>query len=101
MKPDWDTIQFHQFLAITVFAWFILSLPLVVSLIPGLHSRRVQRTALAFAILLGIYGGWSVYTALSNEITGTAVYTTSRFSHEQVTRETSPTQFRRATNVAW
>ena len=48
--------------------------------------------------------GLNAYRAVSNELTGKAVYGTGigRTSrHEHVTRESSPAKFRQATNFIW
>lgn len=70
--------------------------------VPGVNLRFI---ALLWAIVGLIAGGIGGYNALSNEITGTAIYhrsTSARGStSEAVTREQSPTKFREATNVIW
>src|SRR6266571_997688 len=101
MNPDWEHIQFYNSVKITFFAWFTLALPLLFSLRRGCRSPLTRRNALILVILLITTGGFTTYRALSNEITGKAVYSTSKFSHEEVTRDSSPTKFRRATNMAW
>ena len=64
--------------------------------------RRVRRIALVVGI--GAFIAFAVlgYKAVSNEITGTALYQRyQRASRELVTRESAPEKFRWATNFLW
>ncbi len=74
-------------------------LVMTIALAPSLAAR------LAFlAIGALICSGVLAFKAASNEITGKATYCDifTRHSHaEPVTRQDSPTKFRRATNVLW
>ncbi len=94
-------VEFYNFVKLTFFAWFMLSLPLLFSLRRGWRAPHTRRFASFWVIFLVASGGLTAYRAISYEITGKAIYSTSRFSHEEVTRQSSPTNFRRATNMAW
>ena len=63
--------------------------------------KAVRRTAGIVALLLGLYGGYGIYTAVSWEITGKGFYTPRHYKGEVVTREGSPLKFRQATNRVW
>lgn len=101
MKPDWENVKFYGSLKLTLFVWFMLSLGLLVPLRYGYRSSHTGRVGFWFAVLLLCWGVSSAYQALSGEITGKALYSTSRFSYEVVTRNSSPIKFRRATNMEW
>ena len=64
--------------------------------------KAVRRTAGIVALLLGLYGGYGIYTAVSWEVTGKGIYSLGKYdSGEVVTREGSPFKFRQATNRVW
>jgi len=98
MNPD---VEFYNSVKLTFFAWFVLSLPLLSSLRRGWRAAHSRRFAWFWVIFLLIYGCLAGYRALSYEIAGKAIYSTSKFSQEEVTRQNAPTKFRRATNMAW
>ena len=67
--------------------------------------KSVRRIALLVAVVAFLFSGITSYHAAHNEITGTAIYrrpTGAKGSTpEPVTRESSPTKFRSATNSLW
>ena len=65
-----------------------------------LHIRTV---ALALATGATIFGGVFAYKAVSNELSGTAVFRerSRNATEERVTRELSGVKFREATNLLW
>jgi hypothetical protein len=65
---------------------------------------NVRRVALFVCIGALVFGGNAIYSAVRNEITGTATYRVGiGRSHrgERVTRDQSPKKFRVATNENW
>ncbi len=65
---------------------------------------HVRRVALVVALTALVFCGVNAYRAVSNELTGEAIYRIGMrhtVRHEHVTRESSPAKFRQATNFIW